>query len=117
MRLGAQTDPDALHQTQGLGFMCEFVGDIADDRVTKDVKSNVDCSDVIIQENGPGSTVSVMSSVKVLRRWLHKTVKHARLRNDQDVDKVAEGEEMVADDAKKGSIPISLVCRHEQGNN
>ena len=80
-----------------------------------DIKSSMDCSEVSIEENGPDSTVSVMSTVQELRRRLCKAVKDTRLLNDQDVDKIAEhtvaseGEQMVADDDNKGSITVSLV--------
>ena len=84
--------------------------------MTKDIKSSMDCSDVIISENGPGSTVSVMPNVEELRCRLYKAMKDVQgLLNDQDFDKIAEdspareGEEMVAGDAKNGSIPMSLV--------
>ena len=35
-------------------------------------KNSMDCSEVIIQENLSGSTVSVMSNEEVLRCWMHK---------------------------------------------
>ena len=89
--------------------MCEV------DELTKDIKGNMYCSDVTIQENGSRSTVSFMSNVEALRRRLYKAVKGSSLLNDQEVDKIAEdslageGEETVADDAKQGSIPMGLV--------
>ena len=51
------------------------------------------------------------SNVDNIRRFLQRTMKENGLLNSQDINRVVEdsldeeGEEMVADDAKKGSIP------------
>ena len=97
--------------------MCEVVGGIADNRVTKEIKSCVGCSGVIIQESGSGSTVSVVSNVEGPRRRLYKAVKDTRPLNDQDVDEImeeslaGEGGGMVAGDGKTGSTRMSLVSQ------
>ena len=36
---------------QGLGFVCEFVGNIADDPVTKNIQNSTGCNDTIIRES------------------------------------------------------------------
>ena len=61
MTLLQTNTPCRAQESPGLKFMCDFVGSIADDHVTKEIKSSMNCSDVIIQENGSGSRVSVMS--------------------------------------------------------
>ena len=62
-----------------------------------------------------GQSISVISNVDNIRRRLQRAMKETGLLNSQDIDRVVEdsldeeGEEMVADDVKKGSIPIRLV--------
>ena len=59
----------------------------------------------------------VQDTVKVaaLKSRLQRTMKETAVLNSQDIDRVVEdsfdeeGVEMVADDAKKGTIPIQLV--------
>ena len=52
------------------------------------------------------------SRVDNIRRRLQRAMKETGLLNSQDIDRVVEdsldkeGEEMVADDVKKGSIPV-----------
>ena len=68
--------------------MCECFVSVADDHVTKDITSSVDCSDVVMHENRSSSKVSVMSQEEGLRRRLYKATKDTRLLHDPDVDKV-----------------------------
>ena len=100
--------------TQGLGYVCDLVRNIADDPMTKNIENSTECNDTIIRESLSGP-ISVISNVDNIRRRLQRAVKEAELPNSQDIDRVAEdsldeeGAEMVADDAKRGSIPIRLV--------
>ena len=100
---------------QGLGFVCEFVGNIADDPMTKNIQNSTGCNDTIIRERLSGPSISVISNVDYIRRRLQRAVKETGPLNSQDIGRVVEdsldeeGEEMVADDAKKGSIPVPLV--------
>ena len=99
---------------QGLGYVCEFVRNIADDPMTKNIQNSTGCNDTIIRESLSGP-ISVISNVDNIRRRLQRAVKETELPHSQDIDRVAEdsldeeGAEMVADDVKKGSIPIRLV--------
>ena len=92
---------------QGLGFVCEFVGNIADDPMTKNIQNSTGCNDTIIHESLSGPSISVISNVDNIRRRLQRAMKETGLLNSQDIDRVVEdsldeeGEEMVADDAKK----------------
>ena len=94
--------------------MCEFVRNIADDPMTKNIQNSTGCKDTIIRESVSGP-ISVISNVDNIRRHLQRAVKETGLPNSQDIDRVVadsfdeEGAEMVADDAKRGSIPIRLV--------
>ena len=100
---------------QGLGYVCELVRNIADDPMTKNIQNSTVCNDTIIRESLSGPPISVISNVDNIRRRLQRAVKETGLPNSQDIDRVAEdsldeeGAEMVADDVKKGSIPIRLV--------
>ena len=73
------------------------------------------CNATIIREGVTGQSISVISIVDNIRRRLQRAMKETGLLNSQDNDRVVEdsldeeGEEMVADDVKKGSIPIRLV--------
>ena len=59
--------------------------------------------------------ISVISNVDNIPRRLQNAMNETGLLNSQDIDRVVEdifdeeGEEMVADDAKEGSIPMRLV--------
>ena len=83
--------------------------------MTKDIQNSTGCDDTIIRESLSGPSTSVTSDVDNIRRRLQKAVTEIGLLNSQDIDRVVEdsldeeGEEMVADDAKKGSIPMRLV--------
>ena len=102
-------------RTQGLGYVCEFVGSIADDPMTKNIQNSTGCNATIIRGSVTGQSISVISNVDNSRRRLQRAMKETGLLNSQDIDRVVEesldeeGEEMVADDVKKGSIPIRLV--------
>ena len=97
---------------QGLGFVCEFVGNIADDPMTKNIQNSTGPNDTVICESLSGTSMSVISNVDNIRRPVQRAMKETGHLNSQDIDTVVEdsleeeGEEMVADDAKKGSIPI-----------
>ena len=99
--------------TQGLGYVCEFVGSIADDPMTKNIQNSTGCNATIIRGSVTGQLFSVISIVD--RRRLQRAMKETGLLNSRDIDRVVEdsldeeGEEMVADGVKKGSIPIRLV--------
>ena len=100
---------------QGLGFVCEFVGNIADDPVAKNIQNSRGCNDTIIRECLSGPSISVISNYDYIRCRVQRAMKETGLLNSQDTDGVVEdsvdedGEELVADDAKKGSMPIRLV--------
>ena len=102
-------------RTQGLGYVCEFVGSIADDPMTKNIQNSTGCNATIIRESVTGQSISVISNVDNIRRRLQRAMQEIGLLNSQDIDRVVEdsldeeGEEMVADDVKKGIIPIRLV--------
>ena len=87
-QLEATWDLCRAQGTQGLGFVCEFVGNMADDPMTKNMQNSTGCYDTIIRESLSVPSLSVISNVHNIRR---------------------QGEEVVADDAKKGSIPLRLV--------
>ena len=101
--------------TQGLGYVCEFIGNIADDPMTKNIRNSTGCNDTIICESLSGPSTSVISNVDNIRHRLQRAMKKTGLLSSQDIDRVVEdildeeGEEMVSDDIKKGSIPIHLV--------
>ena len=98
-----------------MGYVCEFVGSIADDPMTKNIQNSTGCNATIIRGSVTGQSISVISNVDNIRRRLQRAMKETGLLNSQDIDRVVEdsldeeGEEMVADDVKKGSIPIRLV--------
>ena len=64
-------------------------------------------------------STSVISNVDKVRRRLQRAMKETGLLNSQDIDKLVadsldeESEEMVADDAKKGSIPNTIGQRSQ----
>ena len=103
-------------ETQGLGFVCEFVGSIADDPMTKNIQNSTGCHDTIIRECLSGPSIPVISNVDNIRRRLQRAMKETGLLNSQDIDRVVEDSFdekarnwLVADDVKKGSIPMRLV--------
>ena len=87
--------------------MCEFVGNIADDPMTKNIQNSTGCNDTITRESLSGPSISVISNVDNIRRRLLRAMKETGLLNSQDIDRVVEdsleeeGEEMVADDVNK----------------
>ena len=87
----------------------------ADDPMTKNIQNSTVCDASIIRGSGTGLSISVISNVDNIRRRLQRAMKETGLLNSQDVDRVVEdsldeeGEEMVADDVRKVSIPIRLV--------
>ena len=97
---------------QGLGYVCEFVGSIADDPMKKNIQNSTGCNATIIRGSVTGQSISDVDNIC---RRLQRAMKETGLLNSQDIDRVVEdsldeeGEEMVADDVKKGSIPIRLV--------
>ena len=97
---------------QGLGFVCEFVGDIPDDPMTKNIPNSTGCNDTIIRESLSDPSISVISKVDNIRRHLQRAMKETGLLNSQETDRVVEdgldeeGEEMMADNVKKGSVPV-----------
>ena len=96
-------------------FVCEFVGSIADDPMMKNIQNSTGCNDTIIRESLSGPSISVISNADNIRRRLQRATKETGLLNSTDIDRVVEdsldeeGEEMVADDVKKGCIPMRLV--------
>ena len=91
---------------QGLGHVCEFVGSIADDPMTKNIQNSTGCNDTIIRESLSGPSISVISNVDNIRRRFYGAMKETGLLNSQHIDRWWK--EMVAD-VKKGSIPMRLV--------
>ena len=95
-------------------LVCEFVVNIADDPMTKNIQNNTGCNDTIIRESLSGpSSVSVISNVDNIRRRLQRAMMGIVL-NNQNINKSIKSnfflkKNMVADDDKKGSIPIRLV--------
>ena len=87
-QLEATWDLCRAQGAQGLGFVCEFVGSIADDPMTKNIQNSTGCNDTTIRESLSVPSISVISNVDNIRR---------------------QGEEMVADEVKKGSCPLRLV--------
>ena len=83
---------------QGLGYVCEFVGSIADDPMTKNIQNSTWCNATIIRGSVTGQSISVISNVDNIRRHLRRAMKETGLLNSQDID-----------DVKKRSIPIRLV--------
>ena len=83
--------------------------------MTKNIQNSTGCNATIIRGSVTGQSISVISNVDNMRRLLQRAMKETGLLNSQDIDRVVEdsfdeeGEEMVADDGKKGSIPIRLV--------
>ena len=86
--------------------MCEFVGNITDDPMTKNIQNSTGCNDTIIRESLSGPSISVISNVHNIRRRLQRAMKETGLLNSQDIDRVVEdsldeeGEEIVSDDVK-----------------
>ena len=97
--------------------MCEFVGSIADDPTTKNIQNSTECNDTIIRESLSAPSISVISNVHNICRRLQRAMKETGLLNSQDIDRVEadsldeEGEEMMTDDVKKGSIPMRLISQ------
>ena len=83
--------------------------------MTKNIQNSTGCNDTIIRESLSGPSISVISHFDNIRRHVQRAMKETGLLNSQDIDRVVEdsldeeGEEMVSDDVKKGSIPIRLV--------
>ena len=94
--------------------MCEFVGNIADDPMTKNIQKGTGCNDSV-RESLAGPSTSLISNVDNIRRRSQRAMKETGLLDSQHIDRVVEdrldeeGEEMVADDVKKGIIPMRLV--------
>ena len=82
--------------------------------MTKNIQNSTGCNATIIRGSVTGQSISVVSNVDNIRCRLQRAMKETGLLNSQDIDRVVEdsldeeGEEM-ADDVKKGSIPIRLV--------
>ena len=74
-------------ETQGLGYVCEFVGNIADDPMTKNIQKSTGCNDTIIRES---PSISVVSNVDNIRCRLQRAMEEAGLLNRQDIDRVVE---------------------------
>ena len=83
--------------------------------MTKNIQNITGCNATIIRGSVTGQSISVISNVDNIRRRLQRAMKETGLLNSQDIDRVVEdsldeeGEEMVAEDVKKGSIPTRLV--------
>ena len=105
--------------TQRPGYVCELVENVADDPRMKNIHKSTECSDTIIRDSLSRPSISVISSVDDISRRLQRSMKETGLLNSEDIDKVVEdrldeeGEEMVANDVKKGSCPIRLVNQAE----
>ena len=56
--------------TQGLGYVCEFVGSMGDDPMMKNILSSTGCHDTIIRESLSGPLTSAISIVDNMRRRL-----------------------------------------------
>ena len=111
-QLESTWDPCRAQGAQGLGYVCDFVGNIADDPLPKNIQNSKGCNDTIIRERLSGPSMSVISNVDKIRRRLQRAMKETGLLNSQDIDRVVEdshdeeSEEMVAEDATIGSIPM-----------
>ena len=58
---------------QGLGFVCEFVGNIAYDPIAKNIQNSTGCNDTIIREGLSGPSISVISNFDNVRRRLQRS--------------------------------------------
>ena len=67
--------------TQGLGYVCEFVGSIADDPMTKNIQNSTGCNATIIRGSVTGQSISVISNVDNIRRRLQRAMKETGLLN------------------------------------
>lgn len=99
--------------TQGLEYVCAYVGNIADCPMTKNIRGSTGGSDAIIREGLSGP-----SNVSNSRRRLQRAMKETELLGCQDVDRVAEDSldeesEEREDAADKGSIQILFVWSTE----
>ena len=70
---------------QGLGYVCEFVGNIVHDPMTKNIQKSTGCDDTIIRESLSGTSKSVISNVDNIRRLLQNAMKETRPLNNQDI--------------------------------
>ena len=53
-QLEATWGPCRAQETQGLAYVCAFVGIVADDPMTKNMQKSTGCTDTIIRESLPG---------------------------------------------------------------
>ena len=94
--------------------MCEFVGSIADDPMTKNIQNSTGCNAMIVRGSVTGQSTPVISNVDNIRRRLQRATKETGLLNSQDIDRVVEdsldeeGEEMVVD---RKEASVSKVIR------
>ena len=71
--------------------MCEFVGSIADDPMTKNIQNSTGCNATIIRGSVTGQSVSVISNVDNIRRRLQRAMKETGLLNSQGRGKRGDG--------------------------
>ena len=78
-----------LPRTRGarVGFACEFVGNNADDPMTKNIQNSTGRNDTIIPESLSGPSISVISKVDNIRRRLQRAMRETGLLDSQDIDK------------------------------
>ena len=68
--------------------MCEFVGNMADDPMTKNMQNSTWCNDTINRESLSDPSISVISNVDNIRRRLQRAMKETVLLNSQEIERV-----------------------------
>ena len=105
-----------IQKLQGNGFVCELSGDLFNDQTLEDSKADMGYPDVVVRtgDRSRGPLV-VISNVEEVRSRARKAMQQMEILKPDALDRIVEEsigeemEEMVADDAKKGEIPVRLV--------
>ena len=110
-------------ECQQLGFVCEFGVGAYQSKFGRDLREGLGQEDVILEVRGQGKaskTMAMITNVEGIRMRAHRAMSRRGWVGRKELDRIIEdgiddeNEEMVADDAKRGSIPASLVAAAKQ---
>ena len=110
-----------LQQEENMGYLCELDLEASRSGAAYDFKQAMGARDeaVVVRGRSAGrlETVVLMTNLGVIRDRASRAMHREGWMGQEDLDRVVqeclrdEGEDMIADDVKKGAIPVKLVVK------
>ena len=113
-----------LQQEENMGYLCELDLEASRSGAAYDFKQAMGARDEAVVVRGRSAekmdTVVLMTNLESIRDRASRAMRREGWMGQEDLDRVVqdclrdEGEDMIADDAKKGMIPVKLVVKAKE---